>query len=727
MRLPEMPVKPMNCLKRLLGLFLCCLAFLLCSDSLFSQQNSIDSLKNILTHSIDDTSKINTLNILSWELRNIDPDTAITLSTQALQISQRSQWTKGIANSARQIGWFNYLKGDYRLGLNHLLRALTAYEEMIASSDPSLTLEGKTGKSRTLGNIGTIYQVQSDYPKAVDFYFKALKMDEELSNKIGIARNLGNIGTLYHEQSDYSKALAYYLKALKIREELGDKGQIALILGNIGTVFNEQKDYSKALDYYFKALKIYEETGNKNGIAAYLGNIGVVYGDQGDYQKASDYYFRALKINEEIGNKSGTAMLLSNIGSHYIKKGDFKEAEIYLKRSLALADSINARGIIKADHQNLSQLYDTTGKTALAFFHFKQFIAARDSMNSEENQKNQVRTEMNYEFEKKESLAKAEQDKKDALAAEEKQRQKVILYAISLGLFFVLLFAIFIFRANRQKQKANVIITQQKNEVEKQKQIIEVKNKDITDSINYAQRIQAALFASDELLNKNLGEYFVMFRPKDIISGDFYWATEVKDKNGNSSRFYLAICDSTGHGVPGAFMSLLNISFLNEAITEKGIVQPNEIFNHVRQRLIENISSDGAKDGMDGILICIDRSSKIISYAGAINAPYIMNSALQELPMDKMPVGLSDKKDSFTHREISFQHGNILYLYTDGFADQFGGPKGKKIKYKQLNQLLSVNSPRPMAEQKEMLEKAFDEWKGNLEQIDDVLIIGIRL
>ncbi len=714
-------------LKRVLKYFLTCLAFFNSHFISFAQQNPIDSLQKSLASAKADTSKINALNGLSWEFRNINPDTAIVLSSQALQLSQKAAWTKGIANSARQLGWFNYLKGDYKLGLSHLLRALTAFEEMVASSDHTTSIEGKTGKSRTLGNIGTIYQEQSDYPKAVDFYFKALKIDEELSNKIGIARNLGNIGTLYHEQSDYPKALDYYLKALKMREELGDKGQIALSLGNIGTVFHEQKEYPKALDYYFKALKMYEDLGNKNGIAAYLGNIGVIYDDQGEYQKASDYYYKALKINDELGNKSGTAMLLSNIGSHFIKKGKFNEAENYLKRSLALADSINAKSIIKADHQNLSQLYDTTGKTALAFFHFKKYIAARDSMNSEENQKMQVRTEMNYEFEKKESLAKAEQDKKDALAAEEKHRQKIITYGISAGLLLVLLFAIFVFRANRQKQRANVIITQQKNEVEKQKQIIEVKNKDITDSINYAQRIQAALFASDDLLNKNLDKYFILFKPKDIISGDFYWATEVKDKTGGGSRFYLAVCDSTGHGVPGAFMSLLNISFLNEAITEKGILQPNEIFNHVRQRLIENISSDGAKDGMDGILLCFDRSSKMISYAGANNAPYLMDSALQELPTDKMPVGLSDKKDSFSHQVIAFQSGNILYLYTDGFADQFGGPKGKKIKYKQLNSLLLSNSSKPMEEQKTLLEKAFEEWKGNLEQIDDVLVMGIRI
>ncbi len=277
----------------------------------------------------------------------------------------------------------------------------------------------------------------------------------------------------------------------------------------------------------------------------------------------------------------------------------------------------------------------------------------------------------------------------------------------------------------KEKEILERTVTERTKEVVEQKELIEEKQKEIVDSINYAKRIQYTLLAHDKLLQKNLKEYFVLFQPKDIVSGDFYWATEKED------AFYLAICDSTGHGVPGAFMSLLNISFLNEAINEKNIKEPNEIFNHVRQRLIESISQEGAQDGMDGILLCLEcfPSEKTkCTYAAANNAPLLIrNGSIIELPTDKMPVGKGERGMPFTFHTIDCQKGDVIYFYTDGYADQFGGPKGKKFKYKQLNELLLAIHQKPMDEQENLLKTTLEKWKGNVEQVDDVLIIGITI
>jgi serine phosphatase RsbU (regulator of sigma subunit)/rhodanese-related sulfurtransferase len=258
--------------------------------------------------------------------------------------------------------------------------------------------------------------------------------------------------------------------------------------------------------------------------------------------------------------------------------------------------------------------------------------------------------------------------------------------------------------------------------VEHQNAEIEEKNREITDSINYAKRIQFTLLANENLLKENLKDHFILFKPKDIVSGDFYWAAKRGD------NFYLAVCDSTGHGVPGAFMSLLNSSFLNEAINEKGIEQPALICNYVRQKLVDSISKDGGQDGMDGILICWNRKQQKLSYAAAHNCPFIVRGRKGlELAADKMPVGIGEKNTDFKLHVVDVYEGDKIYLFTDGYADQFGGPKGKKFKYKQLHELLVSLNDVTFEEQKNILDAIITEWRGPLDQTDDILVLGLSL
>ncbi len=283
-----------------------------------------------------------------------------------------------------------------------------------------------------------------------------------------------------------------------------------------------------------------------------------------------------------------------------------------------------------------------------------------------------------------------------------------------------------------QQKQLEKIVAERTAEVVEQKELIEEKQKEIVDSINYAQRIQKALLASDQLLNTNLKNYFLFFKPKDIVSGDFYWASPLV--NGN---FALLTADSTGHGVPGAMMSMLNISCINEAINERKLISPAEILNHARQRIIQSLSQDGSleggKDGMDCSLVTFDLKSKKLTYASANNPVWIIRqgangSELMDLKSDRMPVG-KHEKDSIPFKEhtIDLKAGDVIYALTDGFADQFGGEKGKKFKYKPLQDFLISHVNESMEDQKQHLDKVFNNWRGSLEQVDDVCIIGIRI
>lgn len=299
-------------------------------------------------------------------------------------------------------------------------------------------------------------------------------------------------------------------------------------------------------------------------------------------------------------------------------------------------------------------------------------------------------------------------------------------FRVLLGL--IIIGSIFLFIKSRErklKQRQKELeskIEIATEDLKQQKHTIEEHQKETIDSINYAKRIQFALLANEELLKSHLSNHFVLFKPKDIVSGDFYWATEYNNK------FYLAVCDSTGHGVPGAFMSLLNMGFLSEAIKEKNIAEPHEILNYVRARLIDSIGTDGQQDGMDAVLMCFEKGSRTVLYAAANNHPVLVrDKQIKILPKDKMPVGKGEKTESFSLQTIELLKGDVLYLYTDGYADQFGGPKGKKLKYKQLNELLLSGSEKTLASQSEVLNQTLEEWKGNLEQVDDILVIGFKI
>ena len=349
---------------------------------------------------------------------------------------------------------------------------------------------------------------------------------------------------------------------------------------------------------------------------------------------------------------------------------------------------------------------------------------------------------MQYEFDKKQRLIEFEQRQREAEQQAKLQKQKIYKWVFATGFLFMLVFAWFIFKSYQRKKKTNILLTKQKAEIEEQKDEIEAQrdfvtkqrdqiaqqNTIITDSIEYARRIQTALFPQERFMNKILNDHFIFMKPKNIVSGDFYWATE---KNG---KLIITVSDCTGHGVPGAFMSMLGIAFLNEIVNKSKDLKANEILDQLRENIIESLHQEygvrGSKDGMDMALCIIDKESLEMEYAGAYNPIYIVRKEeLVEIKADKMPIGIHAIKvdKGFENKIFKLLSGDMLYLFSDGYVDQFGGKDGMKFKQKAFKDLLIKVSNDDLKNQLKQIDETMKKWQGDHSQLDDMMIMGIRI
>lgn len=721
--------------------------FFLCLFAVNCKANKADSLLTALKLQKEDTNKIRVLNELGWELMYLDPDTAIILGLQELALAEKLAASEKIpskelkmllADANGNLGAYHYLKSDYISALKFHNASLKISEE----------IGDKQGVAKALGNSGLIFSDQGNFPKALEYYFKALEIDEALGNKRGMGIRLCNIGLVYYDQADFSKALEYYERALNIDKETGNTAGIASDLANIGNIYFDRGRqakqqcgcsddggyYRKALENYEEALKIHLETGNKKSEAICYGNIANIY-DEMDEPKALEYYSRSLRLSEELGRKTGAAIQHANIGGYYTKARKYKEAEDHLEKALKLAEEMGALNITMQAEELMSDLYDSIGNIALSFRHYKKYIAARDSLNNEENIKKQTRAEMNFEFEKKQAEERTTAAAAAATAASELKRQKLLSYSVIVGLLLVAAIAVIIFRSlkisNRQKQ----IIEQSKEVIVEQKKKVEEKNKEIIDSITYAQRIQSAILAKEEEIKKHFPQSFLLYLPKDIVAGDFYFFETT------ATHIFYAAADCTGHGVPGAMVSVVCSNALTRCIREFNLCEPGKILDKARELVMDTFKKSGMdiKDGMDISLMCVKRvphgEPVEFQWAGANNPLWYIHSAgqpvkLQEIKADKQPIGYCEEPKPFITHTIRLSPGSehaLFYLFTDGYPDQFGGPKGKKFKYKQVEELLVSVQHKSMPEQKDILHKTISAWKGELEQVDDICIIGVRI
>ena len=569
--------------------------------------------------------------------------------------------------------------------------------------------------------IGIAYYFKGNYTKASHYYFKSIKILEKQNDRTELGFSYNELAKLYRKTKKLNLAKETYNKALVIFTELNDSSHISMINNESGVVYEYEGDYEEALKRYTKSFRISENLNDSLAISYALNNIAGLYILQNKFNAAQIYLTKALTIRKLLKDSFALALNYADLGSNSMAEKKFKEALLYLDSSNIIAKNMRYLELQSQNYLILSKIYEKTGNTDFAYLNFKNHISLKDSIFTKESE-NQI-NELNakYQTEKKD----LELAKNKAEIESEKNKRFITYGALA---FFIILCSIatwaFIQKRKSSKllENKNAQLENANQEITHQKEQLSEKQNEILDSINYAKKIQTALLASEEMLLENSVNHFILFKPKDIVSGDFTWATKKDD------LFYLACCDSTGHGVPGAFMSLLNIGFLSEAIKERNLLKPGEIFDYVRDRLIETIGRDKQQDGFDGIIMCLDFKNETITYAAANNAPLLIrNNEVTTLNCNKMPVGKGVKTDSFDTFTLNYQKNDSIYLFTDGYPDQFGGPKGKKFKYKPFEDLLLTNNALSLDVQKEKLNQTFEAWKGSLEQVDDVCVVGIKI
>jgi len=689
--------------------------------SSFSQHNEIDSLNQLLKNAKYDTTKLRLLVELSEECEASDilkySQSAVELADVIISGSEKRDWKLSDVNKVKKYKALALNNIGFSLGEGeNIHKAIESYKNGLLIQEE---INDKAGMAMTLNNLGQVYLNQGDISKSLESHHKSLTLYEEINDQKGIALASSNISLIYRGQNDFPKALEYVEKSLAIREKINDKKGIAHLLYNLGQIYTTMGDTAKAMNYLRRNLIMLESINDKQGLAYSLSTIGSNFIKEGNIPKALEFFFKSLKIRKEINDKGGIAQSLHNIGSAYFKQKNYSLARDYGLQSLEIAKKVGYPVRIRAAAELLYKIYRQENKWQDALAMHELFVQMRDSIFNQETQKSTFKQQAKYEYEKQQTISEAEHQKELAVAEEEKKRQKIITYSVGMGLVLVVLFSIFIFSRLR-------ITNRQKRIIEQQKQLVDQKNKHITFSINYAKRIQDAILPSEDEFKKCFPEYFLFFQPRDIVSGDFYW---LSSQNGKT---ILAIADCTGHGVPGAFMSMIGNTLLNEIVNEKKIFQPSEILNQLNSGIVHALHQESRTqdDGMDISICLFDKERNKIIFAGANHSMYVMReNKMEEIKGDIYSIGsMFGKKDiGFTQTEIPYSKNMNLYFTTDGFPDQIGGEKGKKFLVRKFQELLVSVSSLEINEQEKTIRKAFEDWKGNYSQLDDVLSVGIKI
>lgn len=613
-------------------------------------------------------------------------------------------------------GYVYWHQSVYDSALKYHQKALSLSKQRKSESSPA---------AFTLQMLGEDYYDLGDYVKTSEYYYKALSMYEKIQDTLGQVQAHNRLSKLYYRLKDFKTSKKHISESQRLNKFIQNHREFAVSFNSIGNIQMEIGSLNSALHYFTRTLEFFIKCGDQIGQSIASINLGDTYSSLYKTKHSSlayldssfKYYKQSYQINLKVDNKFGMIYGLWGMADVEAKTGNVKNALVYFRNALSLSKEINASGEEYQLYWKLYQMYNVIGPSDSSYFYLQKYVHLKNSREGEEQTKALLRQESKYEIEKRlsEEAAKVE---KERLIEEEKNRWKnYVIAAVVLLAVILIYFVMSSLRKLKIIASKNELINTINTELTTQK-------KEITDSITYAKRIQEAILPSDNFFKECGLHAFVYYKPKDIVAGDFYWLEKSND------FVFLAVADCTGHGVPGAMVSVVCSAALNRSVLEFGHTDPGKILDKTRDLVLETFSKSDhdVRDGMDISLLAFNQESKEILWAGANNPLwYSSGNKFHEIKADKQPIGKTEYPKPFTTHVVECNEGDMLYLFSDGYADQFGGPSGKKFMHKKMNALLVEISEKQLYQQKQLLETTFESWMANLEQVDDVCIIGIRM
>ena len=641
-----------------------------------AQKNaSVDSLKNLLNTEITDTLRINILNQISFLLRNNSVKGSFAYAREANELSKRIKYKNGLAESYGYMGLLHYREGKHDL--------------------------------------------------AVEAHLKSLRLYEELGNKKFIAFRYNDLGNVYVEQEFYDKARAYFNLSLSIKEQIKDEDGIVTTMKNIANLYVHQRNYSKALEIALRTLPKAEKVNNLKTIADLNSFIAESYLHQDSLEKAMTYFNKVYELRIKTNDQYTLPRVLNGIGRVYHKRKDYTKAKETYEKAEEIAKRNNIKVALKKLYEYLSELYEEQNDFQKAFYYEKLANAYRDSLYNQKSNDRIAVLQSIFDDEKTQAEQKKEKEVQDAKI----QNQQIVIIASSIVAVLLAILTLMLWKNNQDKTKKNKALYEQKQEIEMQ-------NRNIRASIMYAKRIQEAILPQEKEFNNYFRDSLLLYQPKDIVSGDFFWMYAINNpKSLYHGQRLVAVGDCTGHGVPGGFMSMIGNDLLDKIVIEREIYDPAAILEVLNLSLNEVLNKDTTKnmDGMEIAICRIDPLRRKIAYSGSMISLLVFeNGEFIEHPADKYYLGGRHKdweeNPEFSVKEITLKSKeSFIYLSSDGFQDQLGGEKYRKFSSKRFKSLLQEIQGRSFLEQKDILYTELKSWQGKHPQTDDVLVLGLKI